>query len=349
MHREFQSAARTRRGFTLVELLVVIAIIGILVSLLMPAVQSAREAGRRTQCSNNLKQLALALHGYHTQFQYFPPSVYFAAGEDPGYSTNYRVNWAIAVLPFLEQQALYNSFDRTKLITDSANRNARGTILAAMVCPTDGAAHRNKFSRGGEADNWARGNYAANGGLGFLSSSFRPSNGPDSQYWKNTYTRGVMGCNTSVGLAGIRDGSSNTVLLGEIRVGFNALDRRGTWAMGTAGASSLWGHGTDDGSGPNNCVPSSDNLLACDEIAPHADINAECLPCISAGSTQATMRSQHVGGVMIALADGSVRFLSDFIENGVVWDPIDFNPTNFLTWQRLNASCDSLVVDFSKL
>src|SRR5690349_22458600 len=108
-------AAPVRRAFTLVELLVVIAIIGILVALLLPAVQSAREAARRMQCQNNLKQLGLALHNYHDTNQSFPPCMSFDKDvSDISNTPNYRANWVIRILPFCEQQNLYNAFDFTQ-------------------------------------------------------------------------------------------------------------------------------------------------------------------------------------------------------------------------------------------
>ena len=106
---------RVGPGFTLVELLVVIVIIGILIALLLPAVQSAREAARRAQCQNNLKQLALALHNYHGSYQFFPPSSNWnGIPPQSGNTASLSPNWVIAVLPFLEQQALFNRFVFTK-------------------------------------------------------------------------------------------------------------------------------------------------------------------------------------------------------------------------------------------
>jgi len=127
---------RWRGAFTLVELLVVIAIIGILVALLLPAVQAAREAARRTQCKNNLKQLGLALLNYHDNWNYFPPSsVWDVANGGPGVidqgqaHTRISQNWAVLILPFVEQQSLYNSFDLKRYMTDPVNAVPRGTEL----------------------------------------------------------------------------------------------------------------------------------------------------------------------------------------------------------------------------
>src|SRR5688572_13038768 len=105
-------SANVRRAFTLVELLVVIAIIGILVALLLPAIQAARESARRSQCQNNVKQLCLALQNYHGTNKEFPPSVRFAAQQEnlPESATKHQPNWVMSVLPFFEEQSLLDAF-----------------------------------------------------------------------------------------------------------------------------------------------------------------------------------------------------------------------------------------------
>ena len=360
---------KTRRGgFTLVELLVVITIIAILIALLLPAVQSAREAARQAQCQNNMKQLGLACLNYESQNGAFPPSSYFGTGEDPGNSRNVWRNWVIAILPFLEQQQVYDSFVLTDstganvTIGDSRNARARSTNLPVMRCPTDpnGKVAFNSPS-GTEGNNWARGSYAANGSLGYYAPRLTTTNsaysaaGSSDPLSQSRYHRGVMGSNLSMGISEISDGSSNTMLLGEVRVGLSQHDRRGTWALAGPGASSLWGHGMWDANGPNSCQSSGDDILDGSTVYGElgdALLKKECISVAnSSGNGEGGTRSCHPGGIFITLADGSVRFISNYIENAagyVAWTTTPSLTTQFLTWQRLCCSQDGQVVDGKK-
>ena len=139
-------SANVRGAFTLVELLVVIAIIGILVALLLPAIQAAREAARRSQCQNNVKQLTLALLNYHDTNKEFPPSVRFAAAQAnaPEMATTHQPNWVMDVLPFFEEQSLLDSFDSTVPVSDPKNRVPRGVTSGAHALP-DGFLQSSEF------------------------------------------------------------------------------------------------------------------------------------------------------------------------------------------------------------
>jgi prepilin-type N-terminal cleavage/methylation domain-containing protein len=353
-------ARRPSRAFTLVELLVVIAIIGILVALLLPAIQAAREAARRAQCQSNLKNVALAVLNYESAQNILPMGTQFPRPLSPASiqtNMNFRESWAISVLPQMENQPLYDSFNLNVAISHNDNLDERGTVLPVMLCPTD-QFNQVKYQGGPGGPNWARGNYAANVGNGAMYVPGSPAphriNGPDSPGWNGRNedgtatsppfpyhrTRGVMGPDVASTLGQITDGTSKTIMLAEIRAGINETDPRGCWAFGHAGGNLVvWYASGGDANGPNYCGPDADDIggnnLLC---SGNSELLTQCMTCFggSAGGSfdQATARSAHVGGLFVALCDGSVQFISDDIQTSGPYG------TCCTPWDHLVASQD---------
>jgi prepilin-type N-terminal cleavage/methylation domain-containing protein/prepilin-type processing-associated H-X9-DG protein len=349
-------------GFTLVELLVVIAIIGILVALLLPAIQAAREAARRTQCQTNLHNLALGAMNYHDVHKSFPYALanpinpatgkhVITGGENlTSPSAKLYANWAIQVLPFIEEQPLYDTFqlyeEDGSALGDFGNRKSRGTELQYMLCPSD--TGRGTFC-GLSGGNWARGNYALNAGLGFLWNHLYPDD-PDYP-WKSPCGRGVGGMNRGAKVNQIEDGTSQTIMFGEIRIGLSANDRRGTWAMPMVGSNILAEQASNFGGGPNDCSPGTDDLTDMDKVI--ADVGEQNLiaECMLPGwfhSVSSVIRSRHPGGVQVAMCDASVRFITDNVHSTVVGPGYSGQcpyADQWGVWQRLNSANDGYPVD----
>jgi prepilin-type N-terminal cleavage/methylation domain-containing protein len=306
---------RRARGFTLIELLVVIAIIAILIALLVPAVQKVREAAARTQCTNNLKQIGLGMHGYHDTYKKLPPAVFIRPGIGWNDENNCGPNWAVMILPFIEQAPLYNQV--TQNITNYNNfvsgsndqtwRNIRVAPVPIYLCPSEdkNGTAMSAISGG----NWARGNYAIN--------SFGPSGGAGVQGSANTFTpaggsgsyvsKGVAWMNDAYKIQTIPDGSSNTIMVNHIRVGIDGNDRRGTWALGMIGASITTGCPHGDCYGPNDSGGNADDVVGC------TNFPQQQMGCWNGGYGQSNARSAHTGITIAAFGDGSVRTIQNSI------------------------------------
>jgi prepilin-type N-terminal cleavage/methylation domain-containing protein/prepilin-type processing-associated H-X9-DG protein len=223
---------RGRPGFTLIELLVVIAIIGVLVALLLPAVQAAREAARRIQCSNNLKQIGLALHGYHDSYRTFPAGGWIAAFGQPQ-TVNMNVGWSAAILPWIEQKALYDGLNLSLRYNTAENSTAAHVVVTGYLCPSE---PRTTFWNRAPGDPFD----SADADYGGMYGERRLS-GPAAS---NIPPRGPMIFNQNVSLAEITDGSSSTLTVGEAPEAINAM-----WASG---------HNIFDQSAPINARPASE-------------------------------------------------------------------------------------------
>jgi prepilin-type N-terminal cleavage/methylation domain-containing protein/prepilin-type processing-associated H-X9-DG protein len=200
-----------RPAFTLVELLVVIAIIGILVALLLPAVQAAREAARRTQCTNNLKQFGVALHNYHDTYRTFP-SGYIRSTGSRGWG------WGALTLPFIEQQNVHDALGiGAGAAVPSSPNNDTKTVISAFICPSDPSGNLN-LDRGGHAKSNYQGVY------GSVKPNPDPNTGPGN---------GMFFERSNIGFHSITDGSSNTLAVGEIgwdgNTGSNSKLGGGVW------------------------------------------------------------------------------------------------------------------------
>jgi prepilin-type N-terminal cleavage/methylation domain-containing protein len=365
------SIGRERRAFTLVELLVAIGIIALLITLLLPAVQSSREAARRLSCINNLHQIGVALANYESQFQILPPFSIWSGppGEPLGYgvlpvgivdrvalglapgaqSDRLNANWLVLILPQLDQANLYNQFNLSLTSVDPANAVARTAEISSLKCPSDPFnGSNNLYQRGLQAGNpgftYARGNYAMNmGSNGACYNIVRPGypttcsdgftvDGTDLAVDNTTLSgNGVGGVNVAFQLADMQTGLSNLVCVEEIRAGVHAIDPRGCWALGYAGASGTVRHGVDstneDDAGPNNQNVAADDIQSCSQLKTALGIDQLLqlkMPCHSGMAVdddvnyEATSRSMHFAGVHVLTLDGSVHFVSDNV-NPDVW------------------------------
>ncbi len=301
-------------GFTLIELLVVIAIIAILVALLLPAVQQAREAARRSSCKNNLKQLGLALHNYHDTFNTFPPASVRTNAPGVDSWTTSMIGWQARILGFMEQSALYDLIDWEIYPGSSGTNNTtvRRTEVAGYRCPSDPG---NRGTTG--QSTYAPTSYVtctANSGSFAAGGSAFQNNG-DSVLFLNSKTK----------MRDITDGTSNTMVVSECKVGSETLAENAVGnppvCPGTAAATRrrgfswffaqrmpAWSYSTIVG--PNT------NITECENG--------------TGGPSVLGARSEHKGGVQVLVCDGAIRFVSENID--------------LATWRNLGHKSDGNVL-----
>lgn len=298
------------RGFTLVELLVVIAIIGILIALLLPAVQAAREAARRSACLSNLRQIGLGLQNYHDVVKTFPPGNITLG---PCCGTPSFANWAILILPYIEQDALYARYRHDKFNEDPENQFVREQSVKTYQCPSDLNRDRLTIPQSGPGN--SLGLYYRHGSYRGVAGS-RPNQWPvtssrwfDNDEWCRTpypmpekfrgllHSIGTCGFTIPEAMGDIKDGTSNTFAVGEysqVPRNPNRIDRCTFWAYSyTSYALSTT---TAEGA---TLLP---DYNACTDISaiPHACKRA--------------FASLHPGGMNFVMVDGSARFISRSID-----------------------------------
>jgi prepilin-type N-terminal cleavage/methylation domain-containing protein/prepilin-type processing-associated H-X9-DG protein len=329
-------APKSRRGFTLIELLVVIAIIGVLIALLLPAVQAAREAARRAQCTNNLKQIALAVLNYESGTGSLPMGTLYRTPAD-GCATVWGHTWLNYIYPYLEQSQANNAINYSRPYNSVTNVfTAFNMKVASYLCPSDSNATKLDLASG--FIQTVQNSYAGVAGISELHTfSFNPPTNADR--CGSLDSEGVFGRTISFRIADITDGTSNTLMAGEVSrfrnepggSNFNFANVGGRFAGPPWTGSPFWGDSrptamayvtvplnanalTAPGSfaGGNlapNCLLSTSPLMT-DKPNWGNDGNGG-VPCVALG--QWGFRSQHPGGANFVACDGSVKFLKQTI------------------------------------
>jgi prepilin-type N-terminal cleavage/methylation domain-containing protein len=339
----------SRPAFTLIELLVVIAIIAILIALLLPAVQQAREAARRTQCRNNLKQIGLALHNYHDAFTRFPNAIMaYAGGTSPytslgcaGWFWSRGFSWRVAILPYIDQAPMYNGIDivnhgfgacfatNNGIPLNSGTAKALSTALPAYLCPSDSTEK--------SVQNYS--NIPAQG-TNYPEAVRARADLSHDQLNNNSATRDLGGI-TRAGTtsADFKDGQSNTVMVGEVFRGKNfgrsdgvaptaagpapqtaAHNRLRCWTwMETTGYCQCNAGVVVDSSIPATTAGNQYQYKQIWRINDPKPDQVGWVDPVDAGNNGGRpMSSTHVGGAHALLGDGTVRFVSENVD-GVTW------------------------------
>jgi len=288
-----RSSRLQQTGFTLVELLVVIAIIGILIGMLLPAVQQVREAARRSACSNNQRQVCLALHGYHDTRGQFPAALVW---DDSNRIATF--GWACFILPFLEQNNLFDSLD-TRNTTAAVNAiypdglaedpapDVGGFVVPGYVCPSSSLPTHN-------VKGYSKCNYMGSQGYGNS---------------KDIDDGGIFDTNLEVSLRDITDGTSNTIMIGEADGSAreeNPINGDNSFPV-WIGPDAPIGHGSAISFARRAVVRRGDWAVGFNDPNPNGE---------PSDFHPALFSSRHSGGTLHGFCDGSVRFISETIDSG---------------------------------
>jgi prepilin-type N-terminal cleavage/methylation domain-containing protein len=295
-----RSPVSTRRGFTLIELLVVIAIIAILIALLLPAVQQAREAARRTQCRNNLKQISLALHNYHDIYTALPAN--FAGNQNTQTPTDSQHSWMVRILPQIEQGPLFNTYVKFEEPLSSPNNlKASQTVIPIYVCPSD--THNGLMgNRANITDGQPRAvtNYKGVWGRSWTFPFGRWFCGTapgEAEQMKGMFN-GIDVRRYTVRMRDVIDGTTNTFAVGEAVPAYSVVN---TWYM--------FNHAVGSTCMPLNAPPPSFARTWDDGTVGPLGLKAD-----GYWWENPSFFSRHEGGGFFALVDGSVRFVSENVD-----------------------------------
>jgi prepilin-type N-terminal cleavage/methylation domain-containing protein/prepilin-type processing-associated H-X9-DG protein len=312
------SQAKRRSGFTLIELLVVIAIIAVLIALLLPAVQAAREAARRIQCVNNLKQIGLGAANYESANGSFPPAYFMNVTNNSVPLLTPDAYIFVRLLPFIEQSAMYSAYNTSLPTVDVANLTIAGAAINTLQCPSDpivttplNLASTTTFAILGTTETWAKalGYYSAlpPGTWNQQLTSYGPCTGayPFGTPLEGIYPVPLFDGNVVTRIAQITDGLSNTIAFSETTEGWLPQSYIAAHGLTNDPWDAPFGSGID-------C-----------QFAPNPKRYMSLSNFVTASDSESAAASFHPGGVNCTFADGSVRFIKDSIST---WQP---NPPSY--------------------
>ncbi|MDB5342945.1 MAG: hypothetical protein JWP89_1322 [Schlesneria sp.] len=336
-----------RCGISIVEFLICVVVVALLVAVGVPAIQNARQSARTSQCRQRLAQIGMGLDGYHAAHGKFPAAAVWKPGplSSLALHATKRIdivtydNWALSLLPYLDQTAIANQWNQDLPIADPANRSVRTASPTVFSCPVDSFNRPDNPYRFTISESsappieFARGNFGFNGGTNGNRADDGSTSAPpgdrstlilDEERGEFRYLgNGIGGINWPLSRDELKNGLSTMIVIDELRAGIDPLDPRGVWSFGQIGGSITWAHGINgDDFAPNNQWPRADDVQGCGELHRHLGTKAIMdarMPCVDYvdANQQATARSQHAGGIHALFADGRVRFISDAIDPGL--------------------------------